>query len=173
MILNTVKTAQYSFTNNWQTFFLHSMLINHGGWWWWSGQWGGGRGEEGQGGRGKSKKEFEITCFGIVCRSGFLTQLHVTDVRRKKIILLWSTVRKRALVKVLNMGDLKHLCVCRRMKLLWRCTIFMILYRGACRDVREWDRDVFKCSFFWSWCVKDFLCIIIIKKSSKYLIWFD
>ena len=55
-----------------------------------SGVEGGGR--EGQGGRGKSKKEFEITCFGIVCRSGFLTQLHVTDVRRKKIILLWSTV---------------------------------------------------------------------------------
>ena len=46
-------------------------------------------------------------------------RLHVTDVRRKKIILLWSTVRERALVKgfSFDMADMKYSCVCRRTKL--------------------------------------------------------
>ena len=122
MILNIVKTAQYSFTNNWQTFFLHSMLINHGGWWWWSGQWGGGRVE---GARGKSKKEFEITCFGIVCRSGFLTQFQrhgktaCDRCQKEENYIAWEHCTRKSICQgfSFNMGDLKHLCVCRRMML--------------------------------------------------------
>ena len=42
--------------------------------------------------------------------------LIVTDVRRERIPLLWSTVRERALAKgfSFNMGDAKCPCVCRK-----------------------------------------------------------
>ena len=43
----------------------------------------------------------------------------MTDVRRERIPLLWSTVGETALAKGFcsNMGDTKYLCVCRRTKL--------------------------------------------------------
>ena len=43
----------------------------------------------------------------------------MTDVRRERIPLLWSTVRERALAKGLsfNMGDTKYPCACRRTEL--------------------------------------------------------
>jgi len=43
----------------------------------------------------------------------------MTDVRRGRIPLLWSTVRERALAKGLsfNMGDTKYPCACRRTEL--------------------------------------------------------
>ena len=41
------------------------------------------------------------------------------DVRREIIPSLWSTVREGAFAKSssFTMGDTKHLCICRRMKL--------------------------------------------------------
>ena len=43
----------------------------------------------------------------------------MTDARREKIPLLWSTARERALAKgfCFNMGNMKNSCVCRRTKL--------------------------------------------------------
>ena len=43
----------------------------------------------------------------------------MTDVRRERIPLLWSTVKETALAKGFcsNMGDTKYPCVCRRTKL--------------------------------------------------------
>ena len=43
----------------------------------------------------------------------------MTDVRRKTIPLLWSTVGETALAKGFcsNLGDMKYQCVCRRTKL--------------------------------------------------------
>ena len=125
-----------------------------------SGMEGGGR----RGGAKAKKTEFVITCFGIVCRSGFLTQFQrhgktACDRCQKEenYTALEHCTRKSICQGFsFNMGDLKHLCVCSRMKLPWRCTVFKILKCGACRDVREWDRDVFILSaalFFWSWCV--------------------
>jgi len=46
------------------------------------------------------------------------------DVRRKRVLLLWSTIRERPLAKgfSFNMGDAaKYPCVCRRTKLRGRC----------------------------------------------------
>ena len=41
------------------------------------------------------------------------------DVRRERILLLWSTVGETSLAKSFcsNMGDTKYPCLCRRMKL--------------------------------------------------------
>ena len=46
----------------------------------------------------------------------------MTDVRRKRNALLWSTVGETALAKGFcsNTGDTKYTCVCRRMKLSGR-----------------------------------------------------
>ena len=54
----------------------------------------------------------------------------MTDVRRERVPLLWSTVRERALAKgfIFNMGDAKCPCVCRRTKLSGR---------GVHSEVRE------------------------------------
>ena len=46
----------------------------------------------------------------------------MTDVRRERIPLLWSTVREIALAKGFcsNLGDTKYPCVCRRTELSGR-----------------------------------------------------
>ena len=48
--------------------------------------------------------------------------LNVTDVRRERTPMLWSTVRRRALAKgfYFEHDDTKYPCVCRRTKLAGR-----------------------------------------------------
>jgi len=59
---------------------------------------------------------------------------NVTDVRRERIPLVWSTVGETALAKGFcsNMGDTKYVCVCGRTKLRGRGV--------HCEKVREIGR---------------------------------
>ena len=67
--------------------------------------------------------------------------MSVTGVRREIIPLLWSTyLGKRALPNVLvliNMGNTKYLCVCRRTKLPGRGVLSEEVREIGRRRVRE------------------------------------
>ena len=66
--------------------------------------------------------------------SGCMGGLNVTDVRRRRIPLLWSKVREITLAKCFscNTGDTKYPCVCRRTNLPGRSVYF--------EKARETDR---------------------------------